>query len=77
MQAGEFVREEIDDPRKGKSGAIRKVRNCLLKALRAGVNLPPPEKGEGAYELGHGAAPKGPALLEERTVEWNACKWIA
>src|SRR4051812_25031877 len=70
-QAGEFVREGIEDIRKGKHGA-RSAKQAiaigLSKARRAGVDLPPPEKGEAsektrksakrAYELGHGAAPK-------------------
>jgi hypothetical protein len=70
-QAGEFVREEIEDIRKGKHGA-RSAKQAiaigLSKARRAGVDLPTPEKGEvsektrksakRAYELGHGAAPK-------------------
>jgi hypothetical protein len=70
-QAGEFVREEIEDIRKGKHGA-RSAKQAiaigLSKARRAGVDLPPPEKGEvseksrrsakRAYEVGHGGAPK-------------------
>src|SRR5688572_5393350 len=70
-QAGEFVREEIRDIRRGKHGA-RSAKQAiaigLSKARRAGVDLPPPEKGEvpeksrksaeRAYEVGQGAAPK-------------------
>src|ERR671918_2500524 len=70
-QAGEFVREEMEHIREGKHGA-RSTKQAiaigLSKARRAGVDLPPPEKGEvsektrksakRAYELGHGAAPK-------------------
>ena len=70
-QAGEFVREVIEDIRKGKHGA-RSAKQAiaigLSKARRAGVDLPPPEKGEvseksrksakRAYEIGQGAAPK-------------------
>jgi Family of unknown function (DUF6496) len=70
-QAGEFVREEIEDIRKGKHGA-RSAKQAiaigLSKARRAGVDLPPPEKGEvseksrksakRAYEFGQGAALK-------------------
>ena len=45
--AGEFVREEIEDIRKGKHGA-RSARQAiaigLSKARRAGVNLPPKGK---------------------------------
>ena len=47
-QAGEFVREEIEHVREGKHGA-RSARQAiaigLSKARRAGVDLPPPEKG--------------------------------
>jgi len=67
-QAGEFVREEIHHVREGKHGA-RSTKQAiaigLSKARRAGVKLPPPEKGaaseetrrsaEHAYEAGqHG-----------------------
>jgi len=45
--AGEFVREEMEDIRKGKHGA-RSARQAiaigLSKARRAGVNLPPKGK---------------------------------
>jgi hypothetical protein len=47
-QAGEFVREEIEDVRHGKHGA-RSTKQAiaigLSKARRAGVDLPPPKKG--------------------------------
>jgi len=47
-QAGEFVREEIEHIREGEHGA-RSARQAiaigLSKARRAGVKLPPPEKG--------------------------------
>ena len=47
-QAGEFVREEIEDIRQGKHGA-RSTKQAiaigLSKARRAGVKLPPPKKG--------------------------------
>jgi Family of unknown function (DUF6496) len=47
-QAGEFVREEIEHIRQGKHGA-RSTKQAiaigLAKARRAGVKLPPPEKG--------------------------------
>jgi hypothetical protein len=47
-QAGEFVREEIEHIREGKHGA-RSTKQAiaigLSKARRAGVKLPPPEKG--------------------------------
>lgn len=47
-QAGEFVREEIHHIREGKHGAAsakQAVAIGLSKARRAGVKLPPPEKG--------------------------------
>ena len=48
-QAGEFVREEIDHIREGKHGA-RSTKQAiaigLSEARRAGVDLPPPKKGE-------------------------------
>lgn len=70
-QAGEFVREEIHHVREGKHGA-RSTKQAiaigLSKARRAGVELPPPKKGqvsertrksaERAYARGHGAPPK-------------------
>jgi hypothetical protein len=70
-QAGEFVREEVEDIRKGKHGA-RSTKQAiaigLSKARRAGVKLPPPEKGEAsektrrsaerAYRAGQDGAPK-------------------
>jgi hypothetical protein len=47
-QAGEFVREEIHHIREGKHGA-RSTKQAiaigLSKARRAGIDLPPPEKG--------------------------------
>ncbi len=48
-QAGEFVREEIEHIREGKHGARsteQAIAIGLSKARRAGVKLPPPEKGE-------------------------------
>ena len=48
-QAGEFVREEIEHIRKGKHGArsaAQAIAIGLSKARRAGVDLPPPAKGE-------------------------------
>ena len=48
-QAGEFVREVIDDIRQGKHGA-RSTKQAiaigLSEARRAGVDLPPPKKGK-------------------------------
>jgi hypothetical protein len=47
-QAGEFVREEIENIRRGEHGA-RSTKQAiaigLSKARRAGVKLPPPKKG--------------------------------
>jgi len=48
-QAGEFVREEMDHIREGQHGARspeQAVAIGLSKARRAGVELPPPKKGE-------------------------------
>jgi hypothetical protein len=70
-QAGEFVREEMHHIREGKHGA-RSTKQAiaigLSKARRAGVDLPPPEKGtvsektrksaERAWRRGHGEPPK-------------------
>ena len=70
-QAGEFVREEMHHIREGKHGA-RSTKQAiaigLSKARRAGVGLPPPEKGEvsektrrsakRAYEAGQRHRPK-------------------
>jgi hypothetical protein len=70
-QAGEFVGEEIHHVREGKHGARstkQAIAIALSKARRAGVDLPPPEKGkttertrksaERAYARGQGAPPK-------------------
>ena len=52
-QAGEFVHEEIEHIREGKHGA-RSTKQAiaigLSKARRAGVDLPPPKKGEASAE---------------------------
>jgi hypothetical protein len=66
-QAGEFVREEIEEIRRGRHGARspqQAIAIGLAKARRAGVDLPPPKKGrvkestrksaEYAYEAGQG-----------------------
>ena len=66
-QAGEFVREEIHKIRRGKHGARspeQAIAIGLSEARRAGVDLPPPEKGKAkastrksakyAYEAGQG-----------------------
>jgi hypothetical protein len=66
-QAGEFVREEVHKVRRGEHG-VRSPQQAvaigLSKARRAGVDLPPPEKGKAkprtrrsaayAYEAGQG-----------------------
>lgn len=48
-QAGEFVKETIDDARAGRIG-VRSTKQAiaigLSKARRAGVDLPPPAKGK-------------------------------
>ena len=52
-QAGEFVREEIEHIREGKHGAQstkQAIAIGLSKARRAGVKLPPPEKGKTSRE---------------------------
>jgi hypothetical protein len=82
-QAGEFVREEIEHIREGKHGA-RSTKQAiaigLSKARRAGVDLPPPEKGqtsertrksaERAYARGHGApAKRKPSAKRSRAIE--------
>jgi len=57
-QAGEFVREEIEHVRQGKHGA-RSTKQAiaigLSKARRAGVPLPPPERGTTSEETRHRA----------------------
>lgn len=58
-QAGEFVREEIEHVREGKHGA-RSTKQAiaigLAKARRAGVDLPPPEKGKASAKTRKQAA---------------------
>jgi hypothetical protein len=81
-QAGEFVREEMHHIREGKHGA-RSAKQAiaigLSKARRAGVDLPPPEKGQAsektrksaqrAYQRGHGEPPKRrPSAKRSRAV---------
>lgn len=47
--AGEFVREEIEEMKKGKSDARSEEQAIaigLSKARRAGIEVPPPGKGE-------------------------------
>jgi hypothetical protein len=80
-QAGEFVREEMEHIRAGKHGA-RSPRQAiaigLSKARRAGVDLPPPQKGkssektrrsaERAYEAGQRGEEKQPSRTRSRAV---------
>ena len=58
-QAGEFVREEIDNIRKGKHGA-RSAKQAiaigLSEARRAGVKLRPPAKGKTSEKTRESAA---------------------
>src|SRR6476660_6781861 len=82
-QASEFVREEMHHIREGKHGA-RSAKQAiaigLSKARRAGVELPPPGKGEASeetrksakrdYARGHGAPPRStPSAKRSRAVE--------
>jgi hypothetical protein len=86
-QAGEFVREEIHHVREGKHGA-RSTKQAiaigLSKARRAGVELPPPEKGETSeetrkraardYRRGHGAPPRQKVTARRRRASGRALK---
>ena len=78
-QAGEFVHEEIKHIREGKHGA-RSTKQAiaigLSKARRAGVKLPPPEKGKASEETrrqassaltkGQNSAAKSPSPTRSR-----------
>ena len=58
-QAGEFVREEMHHIRQGKHGARspkQAIAIGLSKARRAGVNLPPPRKGQASEKTRRSAA---------------------
>ncbi len=80
--AGEFVREEMEHPRRGKHGARspkQAIAIGLSKARRAGVPLAPPRKGqtsertrssaESAYEVGQGKRrPKAPSRKRSAAV---------
>jgi hypothetical protein len=58
-QAGEFVREEMEHIREGKHGARspqQAIAIGLSKARRAGVDLPPPQKGTVQEQTRNGAA---------------------
>jgi hypothetical protein len=81
-QAGEFVHAEIEKIRHGKHGA-RSARQAiaigLSEARRAGVDLPPPKKGEAkkstrksakyAYDVGQGKrkAKRSPKIAKAAT----------
>ena len=78
-QAGEFIKEEIDEIRAGKHGA-RSAKQAiaigLSKARRAGVDVPPPKKGrvsaqtrrkaEQDYRKGHEGAARKPSPKRSR-----------
>lgn len=81
-QAGEFVREEIHKIRRGEHGA-RSAKQAiaigLSQARRAGVDLPPPERGKvsersrrsakRAYEVGQGKRrPRAPSAKRSRAI---------
>jgi hypothetical protein len=58
-QAGEFVREEIHHIREGKHGAAsakQAIAIGLSKARKAGVDLPPPRKGQASERTRKSAA---------------------
>src|SRR5579864_3384412 len=58
-QAGEFVHDEIDRIRKGKTGARsakQAIAIALSEARRAGVKLPPPKEGKYSSEVRKKAA---------------------
>ena len=58
-QAGEFIREEIHHIREGKHGAAstkQAIAIGLSKARRAGVNLPPPRRGQTSEKTRRSAA---------------------
>jgi hypothetical protein len=80
-QAGEFIREEMHHIREGKHGA-RSTKQAiaigLSKARRAGVDLPPPKKGQAsektrksaarAYRKGQSARKRRPSATRSRAV---------
>jgi hypothetical protein len=82
-QAGEFVREEMHHIREGKHGA-RSTKQAIViglsKARRAGVNLPPPEKGtlsektrrsaKRAYQSGQRRKPKASRRRSREPRRW-------
>jgi len=86
-QAGEFIREEIDDIRAGKHGA-RSTKQAiaigLSMARRAGVDLPPPVAGKASpqtrksatrdYTRGHGAPARRAASPKRARASLQALK---
>jgi hypothetical protein len=86
-QAGDFVREEIHHVREGRHGARspeQAIAIGLSKARRAGVDLPPPEKGKAKektrrsakreLERGHGAPAKQKATPKRKRATKRALK---
>lgn len=81
-QAGEFVKEEMHHIREGKHGA-RSTKQAiaigLSKARRAGVDLPPPEKGKTSertrksakrdIERGQGESRRKPSPRRSRAIK--------
>jgi hypothetical protein len=78
-QAGEFVREEIEHIREGRHGArsaAQAIAIGLSKARRAGVDLPPPEKGAASEKtrrsarraLEAGEKPHAPSRKRSRAI---------
>jgi hypothetical protein len=86
-QAGEFIREQIDNIRSGVHGA-RSTKQAiaigLSEARRAGVNLPPPRAGKTSdktrqkakrdYDRGHGAPARSTATAKRSRASENALK---
>ena len=91
-QAGEFVKEEIDNIRKGKHGA-RSAKQAiaigLSEARRAGVELKPPRKGEvsektrksavSAYKKGEAHQPVSPtrSAAREKALKKESTKTVS
>lgn len=91
-QAGEFVKEEIDNIRKGKHGA-RSAKQAiaigLSEARRAGVELKPPRKGEvsektrksaaSAYKKGQAHEPVSPkrSAAGEKALKKESTKTVS
>ena len=86
-QAGEFIREEMEHIRQGQHGARsskQAIAIGLSKARRAGVELPPPEKGTvsektrqsaaRAYARGHGAPPRRKSTAKRSRATVQALK---